>query len=307
MKTIVFLPEMKAISGTRSIDRNLVEARDGRDLDKVLASAGTIQIMPKDALKPLGQARKAVDRVLLRKGTRFFGGFMVADAVVPEVQAELEKISLDFEAAKARLITDLPGLIALRVSEAPEWEDVIRANAPSTMDLAENISFGWVKAPIDLADPEIVETLKGDPLAIKIAREMAQMASTHLSKPQTGKKGISGLSVLQAIRVKAQALSFIDSRLGGLVAALDAVICDANVAKGTPTQSASALVVGGVLQGMTKASAILAVGEAGAFDLPSPVDPILGTPLDTDGDVAADASVAIPVATPAVPVSSWAF
>jgi hypothetical protein len=58
---------------------------------------------------------------------------------------------------------------------------------------------------------------------------------------------------------------------------------------------------------MTKASAILAVGEAGAFDLPSPVDPILGTPLDTDGDVAADASVAIPVATPAVPVSSWAF
>lgn len=78
MKTVVFLPEMKAISGTRSIDRNLVEARDGRDLDKVLASAGTIQIMPKDALKPFGQARKAVDRVLLRKGTRFFGGFMVA-------------------------------------------------------------------------------------------------------------------------------------------------------------------------------------------------------------------------------------
>ena len=106
--------------------------------------------------------------------------------------------------------------------------------------------------------------------------------------------------------MKAQALSFIDSRLKGLVAALDAVICDANAAKGTPMQSASALVVGGVLQGMTKASAILAVGEAGAFDVPSPVDPILGTP-DADDDVTADASVAIPVATPAVPVSSWAF
>lgn len=268
MKGIVFLPEVKAVSGTCRLDRGIIEAKDGRDLDAVLASAGTIQVLPKEALRPFGTARKAVETALLAKGTRFFGGYLVDASVAPKVHGDLQKIQGDFEQAKSHLLSSLHQLVEDRVTEAPEWEDVIRSNAPSVESLQEALRFSWIKTPIDLSDPEVEEVLKGDPLAIRIAREMAQVASTWLARQRQG-QGLMGMSVLNQLRTKAKALSFVDGRLSGVVSALDTVIQEANATKGTPAAQGAALVIRGVIQTMASPANILNVGEEGEFaDLP---------------------------------------
>ncbi len=316
MKGIVFLPEMKSVSGTKGIDRNMIESRDGRDLDKVLASAGTVQILPKEALRPFGATRKAVETTLLSRGTRFFGGFLVDESNSSVVNAELAKIKAGFDNARVRLMAGLPQIIEDRVKEAPEWEDIIRGYAPTVDELAEAISFTWIKTPVDLSDPEVEEVLKGDPLAIRIAREMAQTASSWLTKTPVGTKGISGLSVLAQLRAKAQALSFVDGRLGGLVTAIDTVIRDANATKGTPAQAGASLVVKGVVQALTSPATILNVGEDGQFtDLPDmlppePESPVEAVETECEANDEADMPVIPSVKrdpAPIVPVSSWAF
>ncbi len=259
MKAIVFLPEFKSISGSRALPRDLIESRDGRDLDKVLASSGTIQILPKDAVKAFGTARKAIETTLLAKGTRFFGGFLVSEENAPEVQQSLEKIRDQVLAARNRLAEDLEKIIEDRIREAPEWEDVIRQSAPSREDIESNVHFGWVKTPVNLADPEIVEELKGNPLHIKIAREIAQIAATWLGRPQgTGKRGIPGLGALQSIQTKARALSFLDGRFHSLDEAIKVVIESAR----NRTDSATGITLTGVLKVLSDPKAVLTFDEA---------------------------------------------
>ncbi|OCX69885.1 DUF3150 domain-containing protein [Acidithiobacillus thiooxidans] len=323
MKGIVFLPEMNMVSGTRKLDRGLIEAKDGRDLDLVMASAGTIQVLPKEALRPFGAARKAVEVALLSKGTRFFGGYLVDEVLAADVHASLAKIKEDFEKAKLRLSANLSGYIDDRCKEVPEWEDIIRNSAPSVEDINQGIGFSWIKTPIDLSDPEVEEVLQGDPLAIRIAREMAQIANGWLQKGRNG-KGLPGLPVLSQLKSKAKALSFIDGRLGGVVTALDTVIQDANAARGTPVQAGAVLVVRGVLQAMTSPATILQVGDDGdiaGLGLPEMDEPVVpevpeavaqesesfsDSELDDDAVVEPQRRPA-PAPAPVVPVSQWAF
>ncbi|MBU2741665.1 DUF3150 domain-containing protein [Acidithiobacillus albertensis] len=323
MKGIVFLPEMNTISGTRKLDRGLIEAKDGRDLDLVMASAGTIQVLPKEALRPFGAGRKAVEVALLSKGTRFFGGYLVDEALAADMNASLVKIKEDFEKAKLRLSANLSGYIDDRCKEVPEWEDLIRGSAPSVEDINQGINFTWIKTPIDLSDPEVEEVLQGDPLAIRIAREMAQIASSWLQRG-TNSKGLPGLPVLSQLKSKAKALSFIDGRLSGVVSALDSVIQEANALRGTPAQAGAVLVVRGVLQAMTSPATILQVGYDGdiaGLGLPEMDEPVVpevpeavaqepesfsDSELDDDAVVEPQRRPA-PAPAPVVPVSQWAF
>lgn len=309
MKGIVFLPEIKVLSGTRRLDRGLVEAKDGRDLDQIMASAGTIQVLPKEALRPFAAARKAVEVALLSKGTRFFGGYLVSEALAADVYATLTKIKEEFYKSKARLTANLSGYIDDRCKEVPEWEDLIRGSAPSLEDINEGINFSWVKTPIDLSDPEVEEVLKGDPLAIRIAREMSQIASSWMGKGSS--KGIPGLPVLSQLRAKAKALSFVDGRLGGVVSALDSVIQEANAVRGTPAQAGAVLVIRGVVQAMTSPATILQVGDDGAFtDLPEMAAPAEPECQDDDSGFLSESDPVDSFVEPksaVIPVSQWAF
>jgi hypothetical protein len=263
MKTIVFLPEFKSISGSRALPRDLIESRDGRDLDKVLASSGTIQILPKEAVRVFGTARKSIETILLAKGTRFFGGFLVSEENAAEVQKSLEKIRDTVLEAREKLANELPRIIEDRVKDAPEWEDVIRQSAPSREDIQSSINFGWIKTPVNLANPEIKEVLKGNPLHIKIAKEMAQMASTFLGRPSgSGKRGIPGLGTLKSIQTKARALTFLDDRFNSLDEAINVIVDSA--LKGGP---AAGMTVLGVLKVMSDPKAVLEFDpvEAGAL------------------------------------------
>lgn len=306
MKAIVFLPEFKSISGSRALPRDLIESRDGRDLDKVLASSGTIQILPKDAVKAFGTARKAIETTLLAKGTRFFGGFLVSEENAPEVQQSLEKIREQVLSARSRLAEDLEKILEDRIREAPEWEDVIRQSAPSREDIESNVHFGWVKTPVNLADPEIVEELKGNPLHIRIAREIAQIAATWLGRPQgTGKRGIPGLGVLQSIQTKARALSFLDGRFNALDEALKVIIESAR----NRADSATSITLTGVLKVLSDPKAVLTFDEADVV-IEEPLD--VSVSAEEDENLEDDFEDAVPVPqAPAKPkpsrVLDWAF
>jgi hypothetical protein len=275
MKGIVFLPEMKTIGGARAIDRNIIAAKDGRDLDKVLASAGTIQVIPKEALRPFGTIRKTMETSLLAKGTRFFGGYLVEESTSDQVHADLEKLRDKLLQSRDDLVANLPSLIQQRIDEAPEWEDVIRSLAPTVEDIQDAITFSWIRTPVNLEDPEVQKALKGDPLAIRIAREMAQLASTHQARNKgTGRsKGVVGVSVLRAIQTKAKALAFVDGRFSGLDTALGQVIHQAEQAAGGPLQVGASLVVRGLLESLRDPKNILDAGEAGEFNLPDFTNP----------------------------------
>ncbi|MBU2816635.1 DUF3150 domain-containing protein [Acidithiobacillus ferrooxidans] len=272
-KSIVFLPELRSVSGERVLDRSLITSTDGRDLDKVLATGGTIQVLPREALKGFTTLRKAVDRELMKKGTRFFGGYLVAEEFTAEMASILSGIKEKVEDAKRALVANLASLIEQRVNDAPEWEDVIRSHAPSQEDIEESISFSWLKTPVDLADPEIEEALQGDPLAVKIAREIAQACKSQISRPAKTGRGITGLKFLEGIRDKAQALTFVDGRLGGLVSAIDIVISTAEIAKTSgheAQRTAATVLVQGTIQVMTSPAMILKSGEEGSFKAPDP-------------------------------------
>ncbi|PKY12083.1 hypothetical protein B1757_01685 [Acidithiobacillus marinus] len=305
MNAIVFMHEFKSISGSRALPRDLIESRDGRDLDKVLASSGTIQILPKDAVKAFGTARKAIETTLLAKGTRFFGGFLVSQENATEVQQSLEKIRDLVVAAKNRLAEDLEKIIDDRVKEAPEWEDVIRQSAPSREDIESSIHFGWVKTPVNLADPEIVQELKGNPLHIKIAKEIAQIATTWLGRPQgTGKRGIPGLAPLQQIQTKARALSFLDGRFANLDEALKAVIESAKTRK----DSATGITLTGVLKVLTDPKAVLTFEETDVVEsLDTAVSAEEAECLDDDDFGDAVPAPSVPAQPKTSRVLDWAF
>ncbi|MBE7562704.1 DUF3150 domain-containing protein [Acidithiobacillus sp. HP-6] len=282
MKTIVFLPEFRSISGSRSLPRDLIESRDGRDLDKVLASSGTIQILPREAVRVFGTARKAIETTLLAKGTRFFGGFLVSEENAGDVQKSLEKIQSAVLEARSKLANNLPRILEDRIAEAPEWEDVIRKSAPSQADIEESVSFGWIKTPVNLADPEIKQVLKGNPLHIKIAKEMSQMASTYLGRPLgSGKRGIPGLGTLKAIQAKARALAFLDGRFSGLDEAIKVIID--GTGSGGP---AAGMTVLGVLKVLSDPKAVLEFDseEAGAL-LPEETESPVAAVSDPAPDV----------------------
>lgn len=273
MKGIVFLPEMRTIGGTRTIDRNIIQSRDGRALDKVLATAGTIQVLPKEALRPFGALRKSMENTLLSKGTRFFGGYLADEQVAVDISNELQILRGKLLDARDRLAANLDSLIQARIDEAPEWEDVIRSLAPSREEILDSIRFSWVKAPVDLQDPEVEEALQGDPLVIRIAREIAQIAASYLGRGLgTTQKGIPGLSVLSQIATKAKALSFVDGRFTGLYGALQGVCQDAQSAKKGPHEIGAALAVRGVIETLRNPATILEIGEAGVVDVPNFAD-----------------------------------
>ncbi|MCL4526431.1 MAG: DUF3150 domain-containing protein [Gammaproteobacteria bacterium] len=303
MKGIVFLPEIHCISGTRSLPRKILAANDGRDLEKVLASAGTIQVIPREPLRPFHAARKAVESVLLAKGTRFFGGFFVDEALADAMNTRLDELKDGFEKAKVELINGLDGYIKAQIKDAPEWEDVIRASAPTKENLMEDISFSWICPPVDLTDPQVEEALKGSPLAIRIAKEMSQSCRAWLAEKRVGKvKGVPGIFVLKGIRVKAEALSFVDGRFRGLVTALDQVISQAESSIGTDGQGAASMVVSGVIRSAADPAEILAIGDRGEcrVSVPAPLLDMMEdeSPVDDESPV---------VSPDPVPVSAWAF
>ena len=306
MKGMVFLPEIHAISGTKSLPRAILSANDGRDLEQVLASAGTIQILPRESLRAFHTARKAVEGMLLAKGTRFFGGFLVDEALSDDLTVKLDEIKVTFDQAKVDLIQGLSGFVEARVQEAPEWEDIIRSSAPRKEDLMEDISFSYISAPVDLNDPKVEQALEGAPLVIRIAKEMAQTCRSWLDSVKSGQKargGAAGISVLRNISVKAEALSFVDGRFRGLVSALNQIIQQGELAKGTDTQGAASMVSLAVIRSMTDPAEIIRIAdrrEARVY-VPSLLDDAEDT--DQEEDCSPD-----PVAASAVSLTpAWAF
>ncbi len=309
MKATVILPEVRAISGEKALDRDLITSKDGRDLDKVLATGGAIQIIPREHLKVFTTIRKAVDRELLKVGTRFFGGYLVGEEVAEPATQILKDLQSKLLSAKQELMDNLDSIIEARVKDAPEWEDVIRSSAPSRQDIDESIGMSWVKSPIDLSDPEVEEALQGDPLAIRIAREIATACKTYLSKPSNGlAKGVVGIPFLESVRGKAQALSFVDGKLGGLELAITKVLDDLLASKnGTEIQKQSAsLMAMACIQTMTNPARILEIGNDGQFALSFPDEPSANA--DTDAAVEeTEAPVQAPATNPMVDMEALAW
>lgn len=305
MKAIIFMPEFKSISGSRALSRDLIRSSDGRDLNQVLASTGTIQILPKEAVRSFGTARKAIETTLLAKGTRFFGGFLVSEENAAEVNGSLEKIREQVLSARERLADDLPSIIESRAKELPEWADVIRNTAPTREDIQEGIHFGWIKTVIDLTDPQVVEVLQGNPLQIKIAKEISQMAISYLGRPAAsspGKNGIPGLGTLNAVATKAAALGFLDPRFRDLHASLLQVIKDAKEPNGS-----TLLTVRGVLKLLSDPKVVLDFDPVEALPKPELLaeEPEAQEPEDSDDEI----GEVFPMPTKTTPsrVLDWAF
>lgn len=104
---------------------DLVLANGSKLPPEDLASLGSKRLLDPDQLTVFNRLKKEADRICLRIGTRFLGGYAIPTAAAPDIIAELERIGLDFAAAKKEFLAGYDAAVTDWVVRHPEFAYII--------------------------------------------------------------------------------------------------------------------------------------------------------------------------------------
>jgi len=90
-----------------------------------LASLGSKRLLDPDQLTVFNRLKKEAERICLRIGTRFLGGYAIPSTSAPGIIAELERIALDFAAAKTEFLAGYDAAVTDWVVRHPEFAGII--------------------------------------------------------------------------------------------------------------------------------------------------------------------------------------
>ncbi|WP_445369525.1 DUF3150 domain-containing protein [Methylomonas sp. BW4-1] len=193
-----------------------------------LASLGSKRLLDPDKLTVFNRLKKEAERICLRVGTRFLGGFAVPVESAASITAELERIGLDFAAAKTEFIAGYDAAVTDWVVRHPEFADIIEQAVDSVEFVSTRLSFDFLVVSVGLPEslpPADVARLdsKIGSLSEQMFYEISVEANHLIEQSLLGKEQVtrSALRPIRRMRDKLDGLGFLDYRVAPVVSTID--------------------------------------------------------------------------------------
>ncbi len=193
-----------------------------------LASLGSKRLLDPDKLTVFNRLKKEAERICLRVGTRFLGGFAVPVESAASITAELERIALDFAAAKTEFIAGYDAAVTDWVVRHPEFAGIIEQSVDSVEFVSTRLSFDFLVVSVGLPDslpPADVARLKSKigSLSEQMFYEISVEANQLIEQSLLGKEQVTrnALRPIRRMRDKLDGLGFLDHRVAPVVSTID--------------------------------------------------------------------------------------
>jgi hypothetical protein len=193
-----------------------------------LASLGSKRLLDPDKLTVFNRLKKEAERICLRVGTRFLGGFAVPVESAASITAELERIGLDFAAAKTEFIAGYDAAVTDWVVRHPEFAGIIEQAVDSVEFVSTRLSFDFLVVSVGLPEslpPADVARLdsKIGSLSEQMFYEISVDANHLIEQSLLGKEQVtrSALRPIRRMRDKLDGLGFLDHRVAPIVSTID--------------------------------------------------------------------------------------
>ena len=264
-----------------------------------LASLGSKRLLDPDRLTVFNRLKKEAERICLRVGTRFLGGFAIPNESAAGITAELERIAQDFAVAKTDFLAGYNAAVTDWVVRHPEFAGIIEQAVDSVEFVSTRLSFDYLVVTVGLpealppADVARLETKIGS-MSEQMFYEIAVEANQFIEQSLLGKDQVtrSALRPIRRMRDKLDGLGFLDYRVAPVVNTIDDLLAK------IPDKGA---IAGGILQEILATALLLAdpvktrrhgEGLLAAQDLPK---------ADSVEDDRAELTVDAPIAVLAMP------
>jgi hypothetical protein len=193
-----------------------------------LASLGSKRLLDPDKLSVFNRLKKEAERMCLRVGTRFLGGFAVPIESAASITAELDRIALDFAAAKTAFIAGYDAAVKDWVVRHPEFAGIIEQAVDSVAFVSTRLSFDFLVVSVGLPDslpPADVARLESKigSLSEQMFYEISVEANQLIEQSLLGKEQVTrnALRPIRRIRDKLDGLGFLDHRVAPIVSTID--------------------------------------------------------------------------------------
>ena len=243
MKTLTILEtlvvvqlDMNVFGGRKTLTPEDLRAAFGDkyvEVPKNAVTPGSIKLIDADALKVFNRLKQRARRACLAAGTSFMGGFAIPETGVTPLMVVLNEIGAEFTSEIDTIVARWDSAVTAWAKQFPEWESVIKANAP-TADWVRS-QFGYAVGAFRIspaaeaaaavaAAPELdlIEGQVGS-LGVQIVREIAQDVRASVDHGAGSRLAATARSVLSRVRNKAAGLAFIAPHINNVVLAIDTV------------------------------------------------------------------------------------
>ncbi|QSA98054.1 DUF3150 domain-containing protein [Methylococcus sp. EFPC2] len=200
-----------------------------------LASLGSKKIADPGELAVFNRLKKEAERICLKVGTRFLGGFAVPEGAIGSIRCELDRIASSFETARGEFLSRYDESISDWVAKHPAFAQAICRAVDPVDVVAAGLRFDYVvfrvSQPESLegeSSQEIAESLsrKVESMSDNLFREVAQDANDLVEHSLLGRQSVTrkALSPFKRIRDKLDGLAFLDHRVSPVVQSIDALL-----------------------------------------------------------------------------------
>jgi Protein of unknown function (DUF3150) len=196
-----------------------------------LASLGSKRLLDPERLSVFNRLKKEAERICLRVGTRFLGGFIVPVSAAAQVTAELDRISGDFAQARTEFLDGYDAAVQDWMVKHPEFASIIEKAIDSVALVATRLAFDYLVVSVALPEQmpkQEVERLESKigSLSEQMFHEIAVDANLLVEQSLLGKEQVTrnALRPIKRIRDKLDGLSFLDHRVAPVVVTIDELL-----------------------------------------------------------------------------------
>ena len=221
-----------------------------------LASLGSKRLLDPEQLTVFNRLKKEAERICLRVGTRFLGGFAIPTEAAGGITTELERIAQDFAVAKTGFLAGYDAAVTDWVVRHPEFASIIEQAVDSVEFVSTRLSFDYWIVTIGLPEampPEDIERLetKIGSMSEQMFYEISVAAHQFIEQSLLGKDQVTrnALRPIRRMRDKLDGLGFLDYRVAPVVDTIDDLLAR------IPDKGA---IAGGILQEILATALLLA-------------------------------------------------
>ena len=221
-----------------------------------LASLGSKRLLDPEQLTVFNRLKKEAERICLRVGTRFLGGFAIPNEAAAGITAELERIAQDFAVAKTNFLAGYDAAVTDWVVRHPEFAGIIEQAVDSVEFVSTRLSFDYLVVTVGLPEalpPEDVTRLetKIGSMSEQMFYEISVEANQFIEQSLLGKDQVTrnALRPIRRMRDKLDGLGFLDYRVAPVVNTIDDLLAR------IPDKGA---IAGGILQEILATAMLLA-------------------------------------------------
>jgi len=216
---------------------DLVLANGSKLPPEDLAYLGTKKTIDPEVLKGFNRIKKEAERICLKTGTRFLGGFANPRSEIPRITQELDELAKTFVEAKEQFLATYDQSTKDWINRHAEFGDAIRRAIEPVDSVRAKLHFDYVVFRVTAPQPEVVlpETSmaatdslnrRTNSMSDQLFHEIAQDANQLVERSFVGKDSVTGrvLNAFRRMRDKLDSLGFLDHRCMPVVDEIDKVL-----------------------------------------------------------------------------------